>query len=172
MVRDARPADADAIAAVHLRTWQVAYRGLIPDDVLDSFELDEWTANRRRRLADPGIHTFVAETDGTVCGFVSVGPSRDDDMIGEGELYALYVEPERWGHGLGRALHAAGIDTLGDLGFREAALWVLEANERARRFYERAGWALDEPACKLLPSGMARGLTEVRYRRKLSASST
>jgi len=85
----------------------------------------------------------VAEADGMVCGFVAVGPSRDTDAVGEGELYALYVDPDRWGAGFGRELIAVGEEAMRDLGFRDAGLWVLEANRRARRFYELAGWTLD-----------------------------
>ncbi len=172
MVREAQLADAEAIAALHLRTWQIAYRGLVPDDVLDAFDVGEWITHRRERLPDPSIHVFVAEADGEVGGFVAVGPSRDGDMTGEGELYALYVDPKRWGRGLGRALIDAAEGRMRDLGFHEAGLWVLEANARARRFYELAGWSLDEPARKLLATGFARGLTEVRYRRRLAASSS
>ncbi|MDP9237087.1 MAG: GNAT family N-acetyltransferase [Chloroflexota bacterium] len=55
----------------------------------------------------------------------------------------MYVTPEAWGIGAGRALMQAARDALLDLEFRDAVLWVLEANGRARRFYERAGWRPD-----------------------------
>jgi len=166
MVRKARLDDAAAIAAVHMRTWQVAYRGLVPDEILDRFELDEWTTRRRQMLEDESVFVFVAETDGDVAGFVAVGPCRDRDLEGEGELYGIYVRPEQWRHGLGRELISAGEDALRELGFAEAGLWVLEDNPRARRFYEANGWLLDEPAHKAYPAG-DKELSEVRYRRRL-----
>ena len=48
-----------------------------------------------------------------------------------------------WGDGSGPALLAASLDALRASGFATASLWVLEDNPRARRFYEREGWAVD-----------------------------
>jgi GNAT superfamily N-acetyltransferase len=59
-----------------------------------------------------------------------------------GQLNALYVLPDEWGSGVGSRLHDAAVAKLGELG-PEARLWVLEANTRARAFYERRGWRLD-----------------------------
>jgi GNAT superfamily N-acetyltransferase len=73
-------------------------------------------------------------------------------------MYALYVDPGSWGAGYGAALDAAVREDLGEHGFPDATLWVLEANERARRFYEREGWALDGGRRDHL------GATAVRYR--------
>jgi len=94
----------------------------------------------RELLESERVRVFVAEADGAVGGFVSAGPSRDRDLEGEGEIYAIYVQPELWGRGIGRALIDAAEQELRELGFAEAGLWVLEDNTRARRFYERRGW--------------------------------
>ena len=98
-----------------------------------------------------------------IVGFVTVSPSRDEDLPGFGEVRALYVAPDRWRSGAGSALLAQAEVLLGDAGFNEAHLWVLEDNPRARRFYERAGWALDG-ARKVVEIG-GRPLAEVRYRK-------
>ena len=169
MVRKARVDDAAAIARVHTETWRVAYRGIVDDDVLDGLEasrgrIEAW----REILASESARVFVAEADGTVGGFASAGPSRDRDMEGEGEIYAIYVRPDLWGRALGCALIAAAEEALRELGFVEAGLWVLEDNPRARGFYEAVGWRLDDGARKTLPNeSRARGLIEVRYRRRL-----
>jgi hypothetical protein len=80
LIRPARPADAPALAAVHVATWRDAYAGLLPDEFLASLDLDEWTQRRRSRLANPADGTFelLFETEGRVTGFVSGGPSRDE----------------------------------------------------------------------------------------------
>ena len=80
----------------------------------------------------------VAEDGGRIVAFVSVGPSRDDDA--EGELYAIYALPEAWGTGAGAALMQAGLAAMRAAGYRDAVLYVLDDNPRARRFYEREGW--------------------------------
>ena len=138
-VRLATDADADGIARVQERTWQAAYRHVFPVEELDRggfIHPQRW----RERIARPpaGWTTFVAEDDGVVTGFASVGPSRDERATGE--LYAIYVEPEEWSTGTGRSLLERAEEQLrGSYG--EATLWVLEDNPRARAFYERAGWS-------------------------------
>lgn len=167
MVRTARVEDADAIAALHVRTWQAAYRGLVPDQTLQDLDPALRAERWRETLLEGSTRVFVSEINGGLAGFVACGPSRDPDMVGEGELYAIYVDPRHWGAGIGRELLSTGEEAMRRLGYREAGLWVLEDNPRARRFYEAAGWILDETARKLLPDGAAAGLVEVRYRRSL-----
>src|SRR5512144_1687544 len=105
-VRPARPEDAAAIAAVHVRTWQVAYEHVFGADRLAA--LDEQVPARverwQRLLREEG-GVWVAEDEGRVVGFAGIGASRDS--AGEGELYSIYVLPEAWGSGAGRALMAA-----------------------------------------------------------------
>ena len=106
---------------------------------------------------------MVAEDNGRVVGFALVGRARDPE--GSGQLYAINVDPDHWGMGVGRALLAAAQAELVRLGYTEAVLWVLPGSARARRFYEVAGW-VDDGAQR---TGEAWGIefTEVRYRRPL-----
>lgn len=160
-VRVATGADAEAIERIRIRGWQTAYRHVFPPEELDRLEVDwsRWAA----RLDDPGSTstTFVAERDGRVLGFATVGPSRDEP--GAGELYAIYVDPDTWSSGIGRALieHAEGRlaeehDVL--------MLWVLADNPRARRFYERAGW---HPETTEVKEYLGTQVLSARYRKQL-----
>jgi ribosomal protein S18 acetylase RimI-like enzyme len=136
-VRPARPEDAAAVAEVHVRTWQAAYEHVFGAERLAAID-----HTRRRTLAERAIasgNVAVAEEDGKVVGFVSVGPSTDVD--GEGELLAIYVLPES---------------------YSDATLYVLEDNPRARRFYEREGWALD--GVTKADEFLGMPVPEVRYR--------
>jgi len=161
-VRAATGADADAVARVQQETWRVAYAHVFPAEGLgeDFIDVERW----RRRLIDPppGWSTFVAERDGRLVGFSSVGPSRDEGGIGE--LYAIYVDPPEWSTGAGRALLERSEQRLAEE-YHEATLWVLEDNPRARRFYELAGWRTDG-ARKAEPRWDVSA-AEVRYRKRL-----
>ncbi|NUR76539.1 MAG: GNAT family N-acetyltransferase [Thermoleophilia bacterium] len=161
-VRKATGADADAIAGVQERGWQTAYRHVFPAEELDRggfIHASRWSERLER--PPPGWSTFVAERAGVVVGFASVGPSRDESGIGE--LYAIYVEPDEWSTGAGRALLEQAEQQLRSE-YAEATLWVLEDNPRARRFYERAGWAVDGGR-KAEPRWDVRA-PEVRYRKR------
>lgn len=158
---DLRPAQvghAEAIAAVHVAAWQHAYRGMLPPELLASLSVESRAQRWRQQLTDAqSAHTWVVGEP--VSGFVSLGPSRDDDSTeGTGELYALYVHPNAWGTGLGSRLITTAAAHLGD----GATLWVLRANERARRFYERNGWRPD--GSRRQETRDAAVLEEVRYR--------
>jgi GNAT superfamily N-acetyltransferase len=169
-IRRATVVDAPAIAVVHVRSWQAAYRGLIPQDFLDGLEPRQREGRWEQWLtaADwPRSGTLVAESDAEVVGFVNLIPSRDDDLdpAEVGEITAIYLLANQWGAGVGRRLMVAALDVLGEGGYREARLWVLDTNDRARRFYEAGGWRAD--GAVKVDTGLGRPLREVRYRRAL-----
>jgi GNAT superfamily N-acetyltransferase len=144
-LRSATPDDARSIAEVHVESWRWAYEGLLPASLLEALSVDERTDGWNAILADEAETVTVAvDADGRVVGFVSVGASRDDDRTGDtGEVYAIYLGRVAAGTGIGRSLLHHAEDQLREAGFSRATLWVLETNERARRFYERHGWAWD-----------------------------
>jgi GNAT superfamily N-acetyltransferase len=166
-VRTATAGDADAIERIRVRAWRVAYRHVFPPAELDAMPID--ASRWRERLAEPpsGWTTLVADRDGEVVGFTALGPSRDGAPIGE--LYAIYVEPDAWSTGAGRALIQATEDVLAET-FGEATLWVLEENPRARRFYESFGWTHDGGRQLFERYGVRA--PEVRYRKTLESSNT
>jgi predicted N-acetyltransferase YhbS len=143
-VRSATPADAMAIAEVHVRAWQVGYQGLVPQTFLDKLSEAEF-AGRYRFTADPPnfSHTLIAVDGDAVCGHVTVGTSSDPNLPDWGELRSLYVDPPRWGKGVAQALHAAGRDKLIQAGHRRAFAWILITNSRSRRFHESVDWRAD-----------------------------
>ena len=165
MVRRARPEDAAAIAAVHVRTWQAAYEHVFGAERLAGLDAERrrlgWERALSERVDEEDV--FVAEDDGEVVAFASCGPARDEP--GEGEVYAIYALPPAWGGGAAPELMDAALDALRGRGYPAAILWVLEDNPRARRFYEREGWSLDtaEWARKVEPH-LGVDVVEVRYR--------
>lgn len=152
VVRRARVDDARAIATIRIQTWRAAYRGLIPDDVMDRFDIDHETERRTvhwdARHADPQSVELIADVDGESVGWAAAGPSRDADTEGWGEVYALYALPAHWSTGVGHALLIEAERFLRSAGFRRAQLWYLDGNERAASFYLRHGW-IDDGATKL-----------------------
>jgi ribosomal protein S18 acetylase RimI-like enzyme len=169
-VRRARIDDVPGIATVHVRSWQAAYKGLLPQDYLDRLDpADRVTLWRNAVLnADwPGRGVLVAVLDGTLCGFAGFGPTRDadGDPRRTGEVYAIYLHPAAWSKGFGRDLMTGALASLAGAGYAQATLWVLDSNARARQFYANAGWAQDGAVTHDDSDGFA--MTEVRYRRQL-----
>lgn len=165
--------DARRIAEVNVRTWQVAYRGQVPDEHLDSLSVDQRESRWLEILLGsnlPSSGVFVIEDDNqAVSGFVGVSLSRDPDATpNTGEVGAIYVLPEHWGNGYGWALLERATESLRDANYYSATLWVLDSNARARSFYERAGWTQDGQ--RRIDDRETLSLQEVRYRRTLSAA--
>lgn len=148
LIRAQRPADAEALADVHLRSWRWAYAGLIADSYIDLLwsQRAERVERTRRMIAEAGPEErfWLAERGGVVVGLAMTSASRDPDAVpGTGEVGAIYLAPEAAGQGIGRALFTHAVDDLRGRGYRQSTLWVLDTNLRARRFYEAAGWQPD-----------------------------
>ena len=164
-IRLAKVSDAPQIAKVHVETWHFAYRGQLPDALLDSLSVERRTKFWQGALSNPNNlgTVWVAEEGKEVIGFCSVGMSEDDDRKPEtGQLYAIYVDPIDMGKGVGSQLITKGLQTLKQKGLKEATLWVLDTNKKTRRFYENRGWKEDGAKKTEVLDGF--DLHEVRYR--------
>ncbi len=168
-MRRAYPEDARAIAGVQVRSWQAAYPGIVPDAFLRSLSVEDRVARWNAIFRESASTVFVAEDDEGLIGWISVGPSRDaDTRPTTGELWAIYLAPERWREGGGRALWSHGRAHLQRAGFADVIVWVFEDNQRARRFYERMGFAPTPEGTRLMELGGA-ALREVRLRGPLAS---
>jgi GNAT superfamily N-acetyltransferase len=166
LLRLAMPDDALEVAQVHVRSWQVGYRGLLADDVLDRLEPEAWAPRYTFGSTDPAApDTVLAVEDEAIVGFASTAPARDDDARGCGELCALYVDPPAWDIGAGRALIADARQRMVARGYVAAVLYVLQGNERAERFYRLDGWQAD--GIEKVETVIGLTLPERRYRRAL-----
>lgn len=170
VVRHAVTDDAVALARLQVSSWQAAYAGIIPAGHLAAMSAAERAARHSARLsaAEPRGAELVAERDGTVVGWASCGPVRDDDLDPAtiGEIRAMYADPVAWSTGVGAALMRASLDHLRGAGFSAVTLWVLEDNARARRFYEQWGFRVDG-AHQVAELGTP--VREVRYALELPA---
>ena len=174
VVRRATLGDATALAQVHVAAWQAAYRGVMTDAFLDGLDVRQWAERWRQTLGGTRGPEHTPETvlvveleGGPLVGFAMTGHERQLSPLSEarGELWAINIAPEAWGRGLGRLLLRAAEQALSDEGHGEAVLWVVAANERARRFYERAGWYAD--GAEKRDASLGFEIHEVRYARGL-----
>jgi GNAT superfamily N-acetyltransferase len=144
LLRPAEPEDANAVAQVHVRSWQAAYSSLLPANYLDNLRPEDRAQAYDFASRDPlKPQTIVASEEGLILGFATTMPSREPDLKNHGELCALYVDPEHWSRGFGAVLVSAARANLFELGFRNAVLWILAGNLRVHRFYQRDDWAPD-----------------------------
>ena len=167
LIRVAVLDDSDDIAVVHVEAWRAAYRGLMPQHVLDGLSVSRRADGWREILQAQDGQTLVAtdSDEALLGGFVNVGVSRDEDAAARvGEMRSLYLRDQWWNTGAGGQMHDAGLAHLRGR-FDEATLWVLDTNRRGREFYTRRGWKPDG-AVKTEDLGGVT-LSDIRYRRPL-----
>jgi ribosomal protein S18 acetylase RimI-like enzyme len=180
VIRSASTADAAQIAGVMRDSWYAAYDGIIAPEILHRATAPDGGARIRQSFRTRPWQRMLVATGSDiseVAGYASYGPETDvlnapwpHPLTADGaggrvaELYALYVRPACWSTGTGRALMDRVLARTGAAGYQSITLWVLRDNERARRFYERAGFAPDGATNVLTGLG---DILEVRYRRPL-----
>jgi len=144
-IRAPRADELLAAAEVRVASWRAAYAGLVPDSELAAIgepdRLEGWVERARTSTE---ARLLVALLGGEVVGFSAYGAERSElapAVAHRGEVYAIYVRPDRWGAGAGHALMTATCDALRRDGYDAVSLWVLEGNARGIAFYLRAGFA-------------------------------
>jgi ribosomal protein S18 acetylase RimI-like enzyme len=165
-VREAVVPDAAAIAHLHVLAWQRAFRQMIPDEVLDALSEEKRAARSVAEIKSVDNTVLVATLEGRVIGFCLVRRSNDADAPHDtAEIAALYVHPDVWRRGAGRALIDATLSLVQRQQFRRLTLWVLVSNAAARAFYKQVGFEADGASKLEQRSGYA--LSELRYVRCL-----
>ena len=148
-VRLAESSDADALSDISARSWEATYRGMIPDPALDEWigsTRQAWREAFEQRPADSPTRAWVVERPGAILGYATTAPARDNWLPppeGAGELTNLYLDPDVIGTGVGRLLYEHAIEDLRERGFDPLVVWAFRDNQRARRFYEAQGLAID-----------------------------
>lgn len=144
IIRKALSSDARSIIELTTYTWLTTYKGLMPDELLESRlnTIDERTQQTKesleKKILEKRNNTFVAEVDGKVVGMLGYGKSRNENYSDSGEIYAIYVLKDYQGYGIGKKLFMTGIKTLIEQGYNSMILNVLEGNKTIH-FYEKYG---------------------------------
>ena len=153
----AKSDDRFAISKVYEESWNYAYKGIVPQDYLESIPEGQWASH----IEQAGRKNLVMVQDGIIIGTSGFGKSRMAEMNGFGEIISLYFLPEYMGKGYGRLLLQAACSELKKMGFNQVFLWVLEENQSARCFYEKCGFVQTERC--LFSNVGGKKLKEVQY---------
>ncbi len=140
LYRQALPADVERLAALHARSWQETYRGILPDSFLDNDVAAERLAHWQEqfRINSPNQHLIVAEADGRLAGFACTVANHDP--VYGALLDNLHVATAYKGQGIGRHLMKLAAEWVQEHDPASAFyLWVYEKNDAARTFYDRLG---------------------------------
>ena len=174
MMRKAETGDAERLAEIHIFGWRNAYRGIIADKFLfGSLRVCRRAENFKKALGESAEELHVAERQGVVAGFLSIGDPRDADKAKADtfELWAIYVDPVFMREGVGAELLEFCENQALARGRKEVVLWVLEDNPIGRSFYEKHGYRPDgeRKVLERLPSASGKPVAEIRYSKQVPA---
>lgn len=138
-IRKIRAEEAEEVSRIYAASWKAAYRGIVAEEYLDNLDELRWAP----RLAEDSDNFFVLTDGGQYIGAASLGPARDPEMKGWGEIVSIYLRPAYFHKGYGKALFCFCIKELKSMGLYSVCLWALKENRVARVFYEKFGFVHD-----------------------------
>jgi len=160
-IRRADVNDARILGEIHSQSWKVAYKGIVPDSVLDNINADKRQKYFEKALSEKGEEDTLIFKDDKAVGFMCIGKCRDEDKDDTyGEIWGMYLLPEYWNQGIGTYLINYGLNELKSRNYKKATLWVLEENINARKFYEKIGFKHDGTIKEI---DLGKKLNELRY---------
>lgn len=161
-IRKAIPGDEKILAYIQRESWKAAF-----GDILSPEELERCTNPEKAEqmyhgvLRREGCNMAIGYAENQPHCIAAWGANRCGLGDNVGELICIHSLPGNWGKGYGSAMMAYVLDQLQQAQYEDVILWVFEANQRARKFYEKHGFVLTEH------KKMAKGITELMYRRNV-----
>lgn len=165
-IRYANKEDADTLALINSKSIQEGFKGIISDEFLkEKFSFERLKERFNKELDEGNTTNCVIYKDGMPIGIQTF--AKDDWMDRDNfeiDIWRIYLLPDYWGKNLGLEFIEWGINELKNKGYKKAALWVLEENMRARKFYEKAGF-IHEGEIRIINVG--KEVKEYRYIKQL-----
>ncbi|WP_242837289.1 GNAT family N-acetyltransferase [Alkaliphilus transvaalensis] len=160
-IRYASVDDAEILGVIHSQSWKMAYKNIVPDEILDNITSDKRTEYFRKALKEGWEEDAIIYKDNKAVGLICIGKCRDTDKEDlYGEIRGIYLLPEYWNIGIGTQLISWGLNELKKRAYKEVTLWVLEENLNARKFYEKVGFKHDGTVKAII---IGKKLNEYRY---------
>jgi tRNA(Arg) A34 adenosine deaminase TadA/ribosomal protein S18 acetylase RimI-like enzyme len=163
--RRAKLTDIKGIAHVHVKTWQHIYQDEIPANILKKIDVEKRMQEWKGWLSARKSVTYLALVNNIIVGFISWGKSRDIEASKqEAEIYAIYIDPDFWGQGIGRDLMSLALSDIEHENYQSVSLWVLKSNKRAQKFYNKQKFIKKHREKK---KGCVEGLSlaEIQYKK-------
>ena len=141
-IRLAVPSDAPDMAEVHMRSWEVAYKGILPDEYIREKNATR-NALYARVITEENDTSYVIQCSGKTVGIMCVAPPQDKELIDCHELHYIYLHPNYFRRGIGTQAMELAYSIARGLGKTGLVLWVLEKNVNSIQFYKKCGFVAD-----------------------------
>lgn len=157
--------NAKDMGFIHSNSWKQAYRGIIPNEMIEAFTPEKRAAIFSNVIETQPEEYYLFMANNRPAGIASLSKCHEEsapDYIGE--IYSFYFHPDFWGSSATHMGFQFCINRLKALGFTQITIWVLNDNLRAKRFYEKNGFVLDGHSQEI---EIGKKLLEVRYSKNI-----
>lgn len=162
MIRKAIPGDEQVLAYIQTESWKAAFAGILSPEELDRCtDLQNAEQMYRSILIRETCNIAIEFVDGRPHCIAAWGKNRCGLGDAVGELICIHSLQNNWAKGYGSAMMEYVLAQLQREPYESVILWVFEDNKRARRFYEKHGFALTEQ------KKLANGIAELMYKKSL-----
>lgn len=160
-IRYADISDSRILGQIHSQSWKVAYKGIVPDEILNNITTEKRQKYFEKALTEGWEEDAIIYRDKKAVGLICIGKCRDTDIEGSyGEIWGIYLLPEYFSMGIGSKLINWGLDELRKRNYAKVTLCVLQNNSNARMFYEKIGFEHDGTVKEIT---IGKTLNEYRY---------
>ncbi|HBN82221.1 MAG TPA: GNAT family N-acetyltransferase [Clostridiales bacterium] len=164
-IRQAQVDDVQVLGEIHALTWKHAYKGIVPDSVLDQTTAEKRQLYFKKALTEKWEEDYLIFYREQPAGLICIGKCRDQDMSSDvGEIWGIYILPAFQGKGVGTYSIKWALEELKSRGYTKVTLWVLEENLHARRFYEYKGFQYKGMFKEIQ---LGKTLIELRYEKEM-----
>ncbi|MGI5892761.1 MAG: GNAT family N-acetyltransferase [Bacillota bacterium] len=150
-IRLAAYADAQDMANILSRSWEVAYKDILPAKYIKEISATRTAMWERNLSAKNNIH-YIILNENTSVGIMTVGPPRHEEIeikndtgIDDSfwELHGIYLHPDYFRRGIGTIALEFAMDKARAAGKENILLWVFEENLYSIKFYNKCGFSPD-----------------------------
>ena len=142
-IRLAKPEDASDMAEVHMRSWEVAYKDIVPMEYIrakNATRPEKW----KEILANENTTQYAIQADGKTVGILGVGLPQDNDADDNYyELHGIYLHPDYYRKGIGTQAVDFAFNKARELNKKYMNVWVFAENYNSIKFYKKCGFVAD-----------------------------
>ena len=135
MIREANINDVDAIVEIIYEAWQQAFDGILDPGIPKSLNREKYTNIFIDIISNKLEKTFVFESAGKVCGYIS---GKAQNGLYDSEVLGLYVHPDNQGKQIGSQLLKNLKVYFQNKKCSDMIIWTL-LNAKNNQFYKKQG---------------------------------
>lgn len=142
-IRLATPYDAPKMAEIHMKSWEIAYKDIIPIDFINEKNSTRHSLYKRV-ITEENMNSYIILDGDKEVGIFKIADPQDNDLGDDFyELHYIYLHPDYFRLGIGTKVMEFVCDKVRCLNKKAISCWVLADNVNSIQFYDKCGFIPD-----------------------------